>query len=232
MATQKTLQQVVNKMHRWYAGDAKYPTPGSADWNMYVEIVNDLKDTMAQSGPSLKLRSCWEERTFGTASAANTQYELDDDVTGLSDFVYLDQTDGNKLEYGVIKAEQRGTIGRHQREVWSSGTIPLQLNFSYIPSSAANATIRAGVFFVPEDVSSADEVVPVDNPAYIIFAGAAELAFNDPSKEDKFPDLNGMANDEWQKMVDAAVTLPDGQANTVPIAGFYNPGHMDYEERG
>lgn len=233
MAAETTLNDVVKGMHDWYAGDTKYPTAGSDDWNRYVLIINKLLEELAKAGPALRLRAFWEEREFGSASASTSvgEYDLDDDVAGLSDWVFLDQTDGNTLTYRVIDGKDRGKGGTHQKRAWISGTIPLQLNLSYVPTSADGATIRAGVYFIPDDLSAATDPVPIDNTAWIELKGAARLAFTDPSKEDKFPDLIGMANDEWQKLADANTTLPDNQPNAAPIAGYSDPsrGYGDDE---
>lgn len=213
------VSQLIQRMHRRYAGDTKYPTVGTSDYQMYLDIANDLKDQWA-TDPGHKWNSCFEERTYGAASSA-LAYDLDDDVNDLSDFVYIDLTNGNTRRFRVIKEKDRNS---KRRAVYLSGSDPKQINFTDMPDDCIGGTIRAGIYFIPEDMANANDTVPIDHPNWVALAGAAELAFNDPSKEDKFGNLLGLANDEYQKMADAADTLPQDQIDSIPTEGFINPG--------
>ena len=56
-------------------------------------------------------------------------------------------------------------------------------------------------YYKPSDIVLATDLVPVDNPEWLVYAVASELARNDPAKEAQFPTLLGMANDLYSKMV-------------------------------
>lgn len=214
------VRNLIQKMHRRYAGDSKYPTEGGSEWLMYLEIANDLKNDWA-TDPEIDSASNWEERTFGTVSSVtDLSHGLDDDVAKLSDFVYIDCVDGRTVCFTVIKL-----ANRHNRTdcAFQSGAGPISVNFTNIPLAAVGGTIRAGVYVVPDDMKNGSDSVPVDRPEWVVVAGAAQLAFNDPSKEDKYPDLQGEANDEYQKMASAAASLPENQPESVPIVGFDDP---------
>lgn len=216
--------KLVQGMHRKYAGDTKYPTPGTDNWTMYLAIINTLKDTWA-TDPDLNSDSCFEEREVDTVTATDLVYALDDDVCKLSDKVYVDTLSGRTIPFTVIKARDRHNYNNTEA-VFLSGDNPRELNFTYMPTDAIGGTIRAGIYFVPPDVSDGNNEVPVDRPMWVMYSGAAELAFNDPSKEDKFADLNGLANDEWQKMIDAAATLPAGNLDQIPTVGHETIGGL------
>lgn len=214
------LLQLVQKMHRKYAGDTKYPSFGGDDWIMYVDIANDLVLTAA-TDPDHKWSWAFQERTFGTTESGTLAYDLDADVNELSDEVYIDTVDGRTVTFKVIKEKDRHHT--HQK-AFLSGANPRILNFTDIPAAAIGGTVRAGIYYVPKTMKGQNDIVPVDRPMWVVLAGAAELAFNDPSKEDKFPDLLGLANDEYQKMGDAADSLPQNQLNAVPMVGFEEIG--------
>jgi hypothetical protein len=88
MARTMTLQDVIKRMHRKYQGDTKYPTWGSDTNQMYVDIVNDLKDQHA-TDVDHQWPWYWEERTFGIVITNTLAYDLDDDINELSDYVYI-----------------------------------------------------------------------------------------------------------------------------------------------
>jgi hypothetical protein len=213
-----TLGDVIKRMHRKYAGDTKYPATGSDKWLEYRDIANDKKDEWA-TDPDTDWDSTWEERELGIATSATT-YDLDEDINNLSDYVYIDKDD-TTFKFYVIKSKDRANMTNC---AYLSGNDPKVLNFTDMPTDAIGGTIRAGVYAVPEDMESTDDTCPVDRPLWVAYAGAAELAFNDPAKEDQFADLNGMANDEYEKMIDAANSLPAHQPLTVPQQGYGDVG--------
>lgn len=216
-----TAQQTMNRMHRRYAGDTKYPSWGSDTAGMYLDIINDLKNDWA-TDEDHQWSSVWEERTFGETNSTDLAYDCDDDVNSLSDKVYIDTIDGRTVEFGVIKEKDRHKPNISHKCFLSSNN-PKKINFTDMPTECIGGTIRAGIYFIPPDVTKANDIVPVDNPLWVVLAGAAELSFNDPSKQENFPDLNGLANAQYQKMIDAADTLPPDQVDSTPTVGFDDP---------
>ena len=210
---------LIQRMHREYAGDAKYPTPGSDNWKEYLDIANGLIEDLA-TDIEHPVPDYWDEIIAGTVAMSTTlEYDLDDNVAFLSDFVYIDQTDGNTLEFRVVPVKDRA-LYRNQRTAYVFGADPQQLKFSYLPSSAVGGTIRLGVYIKPDPMTSPNATVPCPRPTYVALAGAAKLSFNDPAKEENFGDLNGQANDQYLKIIDGGLALPGDQPRTVPQAGY------------
>lgn len=55
-------------------------------------------------------------------------------------------------------------------------------------------------YFLPEDLTSNSDIVPVDDPYWLVYAVASELAFNDLTYADKYAELNTKANNLYSMM--------------------------------
>lgn len=216
---QLKLSDAIKKMHRKYAGDTKYPATTTDKYTSYVDIINELKDQWA-TDPENQWESCWEERELGTTTTALT-YDLAEDISDLSDFVYIDTTDGETATFKVLKKTNRTGATNC---VYLHGSDPKQMTFTNMPEECVGGTIRAGIYAIPDNITRPNQLVPVDRPMWVVLAGAAELAFNDTSREDKYPDLNEMANDEYSKMITANENTPEHQTQSVPQGGYAQAG--------
>lgn len=61
-------------------------------------------------------------------------------------------------------------------------------------------TLKMPGFYIPDDMAAATDIVPVDDPYWLVYATASELAFNDLTYSDKAPDLNAKANNLYSQM--------------------------------
>ncbi|HSX00032.1 MAG TPA: hypothetical protein VLH38_03280 [Patescibacteria group bacterium] len=216
------VKKLMERIHRKYAGDTKYPQPGSGTYDLYLGHANDFKHDWA-TDPDNRWKSLLEptERSLGTATGSKN-YALDDSIIDVSDWVYIDTLSGQRRRYSVVKAKDRSLSAR---SVYLTGQDPKSLNFTDdMPDEVIGGTIRALCFIEPDDMKSPGGTVPVDRPGWVALSVAGELARNDPAKDDQFPDINGQANDEWDKMVSANNSLPANQVDDVPIDGFYQGG--------
>jgi len=115
-------------------------------------------------------------------------------------------------------------------DVYIYGRFPKYLTF-YTDIATGNQLIGGQLlvpgYYIPSDLANATDLVPIDDPNWLVYATAAELARNDPAKEDEFPNLLGMANQLYKQMVDAnrdtgylqgSLTMP----TSVPQIGSYD----------
>lgn len=206
---------LIQQIHWAYKGNERYPTSGNK-YNRYIGIINRKIREWA-TDPNTSWASLWEDRTFGSVSAGTQAYDLDDDVMGLSDKVYVDRTDGSTVEFPVIKPDERNS---YSNAVYMTGNSPRVLNFNNTidtDSDLVGGDIRAAVYIMPEELANDADQVIIDSPEWLVYAVAAELSRNDPAKDDQFANLLGMANDFYDKMVTANETNPPGNPNSIPI---------------
>jgi len=119
------------------------------------------------------------------------------------------------IEVKFISPDQRGL-----NRVYISGRDPKMLTFySDIESGSQGigGELLVAGYYIPSDLVAATDLVSVDDPNWLVYATASELARNDPAKEDEFPNLIGMANQLYRSMVDANNYIGFQQGNsTVP----------------
>lgn len=107
------------------------------------------------------------------------------------------------IEYMIGKPQERS---RYTNEVYISGANPQTLTFYDTISTTQNdqligGTLKVPGYYAPDDVTALTDIVPVDDPYWLVYAVASELAFNDLTYEDKAIDLNAKANNLYSGMV-------------------------------
>lgn len=123
-------------------------------------------------------------------------------------------TTSNDYPFGFIQPEQRSG-----GEVYISGRHPKKLTF-YTDIEASSQLVGGELqvpgYYLPDDMVLTTDLVPVDDPNWLVYAVAAELARNDPAKDSEFANLLGMANDLYRKMINANNSIGFAQGNSVP----------------
>lgn len=108
---------------------------------------------------------------------------------------------------------------RISSDVYISGRNPKMLTFYndiVSTSQIVGGTLKVPGYLIPNDLVLATDLVAVDDPEWLVYATASELARNDPAKDDQFPTLLGVANDLYRKMINANMELGYLQGGTVP----------------
>lgn len=106
------------------------------------------------------------------------------------------------LYFTIGKPQERK---RYDNEVYLSSRFPQKLIFPTGVSSTVNTnligyTLKLPGYYIPDDLTQASDIVPVDDPYWLVYATASELAFNDITYSDKAPDLNAKANNLYDGM--------------------------------
>jgi hypothetical protein len=124
-------------------------------------------------------------------------YNLHRRFISLSDKIIINSTQDSELI--IVKAKERTEDGC---EVYVSSMNPQILTLVDNPNTEMiGGVIEVPGQYEPADMTSATDVINVDDPYWVAYAAASELARNDLTYEDKYPDLNGIANDLYSKMV-------------------------------
>lgn len=201
-----TLTQLVSDSYLAYRGKlSSVPAAGSEKYNRIVAIANRKQREWAQDS-NVDWLSRYETRVLGTLAAGTQTYDLDDDIIRPSDYVILKSTTNQTTYVPLIRPQQQS---RYTRGAYVAGPGAGQLTFiQTIDSSYSGMSINLPCFTLPVDMSNATDVVAVEDPQWLVYAVAAELARNDYAKEEQYPNLIGQANDIYANMV------ADSQANS------------------
>lgn len=116
--------------------------------------------------------------------------------------------------YNFVKPQLRSNGG-----VYIYGRQPKKLVFTSDPSTqVVGGELKASGYYAPAEMVNSTDLVSVDDPNWLVYAVASELARNDPAKDTEFGNIIGMANDLYSKMVKANIYLGLNQSNSVPYA--------------
>ena len=232
-------QGLIQKAWRAYKGNTTWPTPGAAKYLAMVMAANEFKNQWATDS-HVHWDSLFTTRTYGPIISTTQAYALDSDVFYLADFVYINRTDGNTDRFQVVHPEARNNFSNPWGAVdfigsdngdpvvyltgsFQGGSGNLTLNFQ-TPftqmTGDVGGTIQLDCYALPDDMVNASDTVPVNNPEWLVKRLAAEMARNDPAKQDQFPSLLAEANDLYQKMI------KDNQGNS-----YQQPNSPAYIQR-
>lgn len=108
---------------------------------------------------------------------------------------------------------------RDTGDVYISGRNPRLVTFYNdieATSQIVGGTLKIAGYYMPDTLVAQTDLVSVDDPNWLVYATAAELARNDPAKDSEFGNLMGMANDLYRKMIAANRNIGFLQGSTIP----------------
>ena len=130
-------------------------------------------------------------------------YNLHRDFQNASDSVTITTTTLNDLTFTLGKAQERE---RYSNEVYITGLNPMTITFVDTIDATHNSnwiggTLKVPGYYTPKDLSASTDTIPVDDPYWLVYSTASELAFNDLTYESKAGDLNSKANNLYSGMI-------------------------------
>lgn len=130
-------------------------------------------------------------------------YSLHRNFQSPSDKVIITDTDDNEISFMIGKPQERE---RYTPEVYISGMNPQTITFVDTINATYNTNWIGGVlqapgYYAPNDLTDEDDTIPVDDPYWLVYTVASELAFNDLTYESKAVDLNSKANNLYSGMI-------------------------------
>lgn len=108
---------------------------------------------------------------------------------------------------------------RDNSDLYISGLNPRKVTFyTEILSTdqKVGGELKVPAYYFPADIAATTDLVTVDDPNWLVYATAAELARNDPAKDTEFGNILGMANDLYRKMVSANNAIGFLQDDSMP----------------
>lgn len=191
---------------------SKAPAAGEDKWNNALIVTNSRLRSLAGDS-NYQGDAYFDVRTITLSSS--TTYDLDDDVLRLADEVYAIDVNGTQVNFKAVKKSQRNLFAK---AVYITGSNPKVLNFNEaIPESLIGTTFYFGCYLEPEALTAASDDIIIENIDWLIYATAAELARNDPAKDDQYPNLQGIANDLYDDLIGSAQVNAYGQPNAAQV---------------
>ena len=170
-------------------------------------IVSDTELTVTLAFSTVSGVSFTHQTIVGSAQ----EYSLHRSFYTPSDSAAVSTTQQD-VYYNYTQPQQRNTGG-----VYIYGRAPKKLVFYSAPSTqVVGGTLKVAGYYLPREITLATDLVSVDDPNWLVYAVAAELARNDPAKDTEFGNIIGMANELYRKMALANMYLGFNQANAVP----------------
>ena len=205
------LSELVTAAHVAYKGNLRVPAVGTDKFRIYASIANRKQREWA-TDPYVDWTSLYQEASVGTVTPTSRTYDLDDEVIRAAEYVYLSK-DGQLHNVELIHPREANNVYGNAAFI-SKKTVTF---VNDIPTQYAGATLIVPAYYMPEDLVNPNDEVSVDNPDWLVYALAAELARNDYSKDDQFPNLQGMASEIYDRMRSANEELAYLQNSTVPV---------------
>lgn len=211
-------QGLIQKAWVHYKGNTNWPAPGTPKYLRCVMLFDSILKWYAKDS-KIRWDSLFEIRTTGPITASNQAYDIDSDIFYLSDWVYINRTDGNTDRFKVVHPEARndsfsaiGSIGSDfgdpvvyltgaSQDEGSNLTINFETPWANMSAADIGGTVEFGCYILPSPVTNPGDVIPVNDPEWAVQRLAAELARNDPAKQDQFPVIDGRANKLYDSMV-------------------------------
>lgn len=218
------LSDLLTDAYRAYRGKtSSVPQAGSTKYTDMLAIANRKQQEWANDS-NINWDSLYELYDGGTLSSGTQSYDLDDNFMKLSDYVLLTSPTGSKKYVRVYKPQE---VSRHSEGCYVYGANPAQLGFIQpIDSTLAGWKLTVPCYAAPAKLSNANDIIAVDDPNWLVYAVAYELARNDYAKEEQSPNIKAEADALYTNMVAAAQNnsflQPNGAANNMPqfVSGF------------
>jgi len=130
-------------------------------------------------------------------------YSLHRNFQNPSDKVTITTTSNDEISFMIGKPQERE---RYTPEVYISGLNPMTITFVDTIDATYNSdwiggTLKVPGYYAPKDMSASTDIIPVDDPYWLVYSTASELAFNDLTYESKAVDLNAKANNLYSGMI-------------------------------
>jgi hypothetical protein len=145
-------------------------------------------------------------------------YSVHRNLLGASDKIYVLDTSSNKVYLDLIHPQERDYS---TQQVHLSGVNPQILTFTediVSGESIDGGSLVVPGYYLPADLTTGTDLLPVPDPNWLATATAAEIAFGDIIYEDKAEILNQRANALWKAMVATNRRATYGSSRKTPYS--------------
>ncbi len=189
----------VNYALRGIEDDA--PAIGTDEASYWIATLNRKKNELYQNSKVL-FDETWSVESLGSITAdTEPTFNTDTDLIAPSDYVYAIDSNGQKKYFDIIKPRERPTTGR---QFYLAGMNPKVLyctNEIEATDDLVGGTLYLPGYYMPANVSSGTDPVPLPDPYWGVLSVASEIAFGDITYEDRAEGLNAKANNLYMQMV-------------------------------
>lgn len=216
-----TLTNAITKLNYILRGtDDDAPTSGTDEYTYWLDTLNRKKNEL-YNNTTQTWRTAYSVESLGsvTASAAPS-YDLPDTFLSPASNPYIITTDSKRVDL-VLSTPQAQTP--NIRTFYIAGINPQTLNCSNeieATEDIVSGTIYLPGYYLPADLTTGTDVLPVADPDWLVMATASEIAFNDIVYEDKSADINAKANSLYQAMVANNRRAVFNQPTTITYNGY------------
>lgn len=219
-----TLAELFSNINSAYRGsDDDAPADGTVDYTLWLNTTNRKLFEWARDGKNT-WQSLFDIRSAGTVTADTQSYDLEDELLIPSDFITVTTTEGQEVKYTVVKPQERR---RFMNAVYIYTRDPKVVVFCDTIVTGAQIVggeIYVPGYYLPDPLTSSTDIIPVDDPYWLVMAVASELAFNDLTYESKAADLNAKANSLYTQMASNNRKGTYGNPRTIPTSVNRIPG--------
>lgn len=205
------FSEFVPKIHVAYKGKAaaKAPAAGTAKYEVYMSVTNDKLESWSRD----KVYN-WNSLYNEVQTSVSDVISLDDDFIRMaSDNLYITTEQGLTVELNEVRPSQRRSF---VEGYYIAGNDPQLLRFtSDVIANHDGEVLEYDTYNKPPVIKTASSLVVCDSYEWLAYAVAAELARNDPAKDDQFGNLSGLASAEYSRMAKAATPRVNAKANRI-----------------
>lgn len=219
-----TAQELINEIFYAYKGkiSTRIPAWGSDKANLYLAIAN-RKQREWCTDPKNKWNSLFADDVIDQVDATTptATYNLPATYFLSSDFARVVKTDDSIVEYPIVTVPRRND---NEQSLYISGSNPKKITFSQtIDTGLDGGDLYVPGYYLLDNLTESTDPVLVDDPMWLVYITASELARNDAAKDDQYVNLVNQANDRYTKMIEANRDVGYGQplsvTNMMPIIG-------------
>lgn len=224
-----TLSELVEATYLKANGEVSTLTSTDAEYTKILQLANFYIGVWERE-PGTDWNSLYSpEESLGTVTATST-YDIPDDYLFVSDnpgdYVRIDHSDGtNYTNFTVVPANEL------KRYYMGNKATPLNFVCAQIGQTLVfdrtfattdpqyGGTIKTPIYFKAARLVNATDIVPVDDPNWLVLMVAADINRNDVTKQNQYPNLIAEASEAMKRMKENNDVSQDNMMFKVPIGG-------------
>ena len=217
-----TVAEFIPQAFRAATGKLPTFTVGTTKWNNLLSSANFYIQQWARE-PNVDWNSLYDPAySLGTVSDTDT-FDLDDDIRRLSQ---QEDYSVRIVHPNTIQYTDYGLVTGDRLKSYPTGNYAAQVgrtvrfNKAFTTSSQQyNGELFVPVYLFPDAVSRTTDVIPVDDPNWLVLVVAADYVRNDVTRKDLRADLIAEANQSMQRMkADNEAQISEPLRNWNPLA--------------
>lgn len=181
-----------------YAVGDKITVSGETERTI-ATIVSDTSLTVTVAFSNTASAKTFTRKTI--IKSGSYEYSLHRAFLGASDTALVIDTNSDNQYFNYQQPAERDIYSRY---VYITGQNPQKLSFTNeieATESLVGGELRIPGYYLPDDVTSETDILPVPSPDWAVAAVSAEIAFGDVTYEDKAETLNSKANYLYKAML-------------------------------